>query len=178
MRQDDRRSTSAKRTYGPQSIGSLIGGSIDEVARKRGFVRSEILSLWPELVGPEIAPGSLPGEISWPKRRRYGAESGREAQDGTLLVYADGPTALLITHDTPRILERVNRVFGYPALAHVRVSQKASAAPRPRRQSLPIITLEDELAINRRLKGIEDEELRSALERLGRNVAASNKGRR
>lgn len=155
----------------PIAVGDLIGDLLSESARKRGFARTEILTLWQELVGPEIAAGSQPAELKW-ARRQFGRhpESG-----GTLLIYADGPTALLINHDTPRILERINRLFGYEAVTKIRVSQRAIAARQPQRRKVPIITLEDELRISKAIAGISDERLRSSLERFGRNVAANNK---
>lgn len=162
---------SAKPYRQAQAVGDFLGGLISETARKRGFARTEILTLWADLVGPEIAAGSQPAELKWP-RARLGAGS---QNGGTLHIHADGPTALLITHDTPRILERINQLFGYEAVTKIRVSQRALALRQPVRRRVPIITLEDEVRISKAVAGISDERLRTSLERFGRHVAAKNK---
>ena len=151
------------------AVGDLVGDLISESARKRGFARTEILTLWPQLVGPDIALGSQPAELKW-VRRGAGLASG-----GTLHIHADGPTALLINHDTPRILERINQLFGYEAVSKLRVSQRAIRVAQPQRKRVPIISLDDELRISKAVSGVTNERLRTALERFGRNVAANNK---
>lgn len=162
---------SAKPSRKAQAVGDFLGGLIAETARKRGFARTEIVTLWADLVGPEIAAGSQPAELKWP-RARLGT---RQESGGTLFIHADGPTALLINHDTPRLLERINQLFGYEAVTKIRVRQRALRVRGPVRRRVPIITLEDEARISQALAGISDERLRASLERFGRHVAAKNK---
>ena len=38
-----------------KAIGSLIGGTLDPVLKKRGLLKVELLNWWPDIVGEELA---------------------------------------------------------------------------------------------------------------------------
>lgn len=154
----------------PRPIADLVGRAIDPVCRRRGFASSELLTLWPELVGQEVAEGSRPEKLLWPRRR---GEAG-EGEPATLLVAADGPTALVLTHAGPQIVERLNAFLGWRAIARIRVEQNFRPAPPPprRRDHRPLAPAET-AAVAERVGGIADGALRQAVERLGRAVLSA-----
>ena len=75
---------------------------------------------------------------------------------------ASGAGALLLQHETPRIIDRVNTFYGYGAIVSLKVVQghieRDGQEPSQMRQTLPE-SIENELREN--LKAIEDEKLRN-----------------
>ncbi|MCC6890042.1 MAG: DUF721 domain-containing protein [Hyphomicrobiales bacterium] len=144
-------------------LSDILRGTIREVFAKQGFAATELVTRWPEIVGAEIAAHCEPEKIQWP--RPYESET---CPPGTLVLRVEGPTAVEIQHLSGLILERVNRFFGWQAVADLRLRQ----APLGRRTK-PQPPTADEAgasAIAATLPEIGDEKLRAALARLGAAV--------
>ncbi len=137
-----------------------IGGT---AFRKFGFVQSSIVSRWKEIVGDRYARVSAPESIRFPQGKR---------EEGTLNVTVSGAHAPMMQHVAPVILERVNRFFGYAAVAKVviRQGEMAKARPAPIRPT-PSLTPVD---LGDSLRTVGDPELRAVLESLARGVAAND----
>jgi hypothetical protein len=136
-----------------------VGGA---AFRRFGFVQSSIISRWPEIVGERFAAASAPESIRFPQGKRA---------DGTLTLAVSGAQAPMMQHVLPDIIERVNRFFGYAAVARVALRQgsvtpKRIASPRPELVPLPV-------ELGDSLRAIADPELRAVLESLARGVATS-----
>ena len=82
--------------------------------RRFGFVQSSIVSRWREIVGERYAAVSAPESIRFPPGKR---------SDGVLHLLVEGAHAPMMQHVAPVIMERVNRFFGYPAVARVQFRQ-------------------------------------------------------
>jgi hypothetical protein len=143
--------------------GELVG-EIGGVAFKRfGFVQGAVVSRWSEIVGERYAKVSLPESIRFPAGGR---------RNGTLTLLVEGAHAPLMQHLGPMIIERVNRFFGYEAVAKLayrqgRVPEKAA---RPRRtEPAPVPT-----ELGEGLRAITDPELRACLESLAGQIAATS----
>ena len=146
----------------PRALADIARKTLGDAFAKQGFASVELVTRWPEIVGPEIAAHSQPEKIQWP---RTPAE--REARvPGTLWLRVEGPAAVEIQHLAGVIAERVNQFFGWRAVADIRLRQAPLARPRPRtRRPAP-----DPAAMARiaaALNEIKDEKLRDALARLG-----------
>lgn len=146
-----------------RSAGELVG-EVGGLAFKRfGFVQSSIVSRWPEIVGPRYAKVSSPESIRFPHGRKSG---------GILTLLVQGAHAPLMQHLAPLIIERVNRFFGYQAIATVGYRQGAplpqlKAPKRPQLRPVP-------REIGEGLREIADPELRACLESLAASLAGSN----
>jgi hypothetical protein len=53
-----------------KSVAELIGGSLDPLVRKRGLARAELISWWPDIVGPVYAGRTVPERIKVGARRQ------------------------------------------------------------------------------------------------------------
>ena len=151
------------RSCRPRAAGELVGDVGGQSFKRFGFIQSSIVSRWPEIVGERYAKVSCPESIRFPTGRKAG---------GALTLLVDGAHAPLIQHLTPMIVERVNRFFGYAAINRIVFRQgKPPAAPaRPERPQL--CTMPKELGEG--LREIADPELRSCLESLAAQIAASS----
>lgn len=130
--------------------------------RRFGFVQSSVVSRWREIVGERYAHASIPESIRFPQGKR---------QDGTLTLLVQGAHAPMMSHVTGVIVERVNRFFGYSAVAKV-VIRQGNVPKRPARVvPLELVALPVELGQS--LKTIADPELKAVLESLARGVATA-----
>src|SRR3546814_17277633 len=76
-----------------------------------------------EIVGARYAGVSAPESLRFPHGERSG---------GTLTLVVRGAHAAMMQHITPEIVERVNRFFGYGAVARVTIRQGEVAVAKPR----------------------------------------------
>lgn len=145
---------------------------LDKVAGRHGFAEPDVLLRWGEIVGEALAPTCRPVRVSY----------GQRGLGATLVLRTDGARAPEVEHLAPRIIERVNQFYGYRAVARIRITQSgqapgfaearaAFAAP----PSDPSGADADRAAAL--TEGIEDNELRAALTRLGANVLARSRAR-
>ncbi len=130
--------------------------------RKFGFVQHAIVSRWGEIVGERYARVSVPESIRFPQGKRA---------EGVLSLVVGGAHAPMMQHIAPEIIERVNRFFGYAAVARVAIRQgevKRIAKAAPPASLAPLSE-----AMGDSLRGIADPELKAVLESLAAGVAAA-----
>ncbi len=130
--------------------------------RRFGFVQSSVVTRWPEIVGARHAQVCMPEAIRFPPG---------EKSDGILQLVVLPAHAPLIQHVIPEIIERVNRFFGYKAVARVKLRQGTVKPPhaegaRAAPPSLKPIPME----LGDSLRDIGDPELRTVLESLARSL--------
>ena len=156
----------------PRSIAELMPDIGRTAFRRFGFVQSSVVTRWPEIVGPTHAKVCAPEAIRFPPG---------EKSDGILQLTVAPAHAPLIQHVIPEIIERVNRFFGYKAVARVKLRQGAVKAPYAQRgagktgsppPSLKPIPME----LGESLRDIGDPELRTVLESLARSLGAQEEG--
>ncbi len=152
----------APRANRSRSVAELLPSVGGAAFRRFGFVQSSIVSRWAEIVGEKLAGASQPESIRFPHGKK---------QDGVLTLVARGAHAPMLQHITPEIMERVNRFFGYAAVARVTIRQGEIAAKEPRRAPPSLRPLPADMGDG--LKTIADPELRAVLESLAAGVAAS-----
>jgi len=166
-----------KKTVKPKAYQRPRGGPAKPVAelvpqigraafRRFGFVQSSVVTRWPEIVGDRHAQVCMPEAIRFPPG---------EKTDGILQLVVLPAHAPLIQHVIPEIMERVNRFFGYKAVARVKLRQGAVKPPkgigaaggsRTAPPSLKPIPME----LGESLRDIGDPELRAVLESLARSL--------
>lgn len=147
----------------PKALGVAVERVTKPLFGKRGLADGAVIRHWPAIVGPEFARFTAPEKLVFPNRERAG---------GTLhLRVASGSAATLIQHQEPAIVERINGFFGYRAVARLALRQGPlpTEPPRPVERD-PTLPEDEEQALSASLSTIEDEELRAALQSLGRLV--------
>ena len=134
--------------------------------RRFGFVQSSVVSRWPEIVGAKHARVCSPESIRFPPG---------EKRDGILQLVVVPAHAPLVQMVIPEIVSRVNRFFGYSAVARVKLRQGEVQAPKveanARRAPPSLRPIPMELGDS--LRDIGDPELRTVLESLARSLGAS-----
>ena len=153
------------RRNGFARAGDAARALIRPALSKRGFGESRILTEWESVAGADLAGLCRPLRVSFAAREGYG---------GTLVLGVLGARALEAQHRTPQIIERVNAHYGYRAISRIRLEQlgpEAFATAR-RATSLPQPCPEVLAELADQVSPVRDEGLKTALEALGRNIAA------
>lgn len=160
-----------RRGRGFERTASLLQTRIREASESRGYVGAKLLAHWAEIVGPEIASRARPVKVGY---------SGK-GLGATLTLLTTGPHAPVIEMQRERIREKVNAVYGFGAIARVRVTQTAPegfADGQALFDPAPVEALSEptdgDRARDGRAReiaaGVEDAGLREALEALARHV--------
>ncbi len=149
-----------KRRNRVSRLGEALGGVLDPVFSKRGFASREIMTNW-AVIAPSIYKDvTFPDKLQW--RRNAGDEG------GTLFLRCAEGQRLAVSHDADLIAGSVNRYFGYVLVQSVKLSAEPftpRSAPRGEAPAEP--DAETQAEIDAQLKELPDEELKSALKRLG-----------
>jgi hypothetical protein len=167
----DTRGKSPKRYERPRggqarSISELMPEIGRTAFRRFGFVQSSVVTRWSEIVGPRHARVCAPESIRFPPGEKSG---------GILQLVVVPAHAPIIQHVIPEIVERVNRFFGYNAVAKVKLRQgevKAPAAAEPAKAPPSLKPVPVELGDS--LRDIGDPELRAVLESLARSLGSQD----
>lgn len=155
-------------TKGFARTATLLTGKIRKATESRGFAQSRLLTNWSEVVGEDAAAISRPVEVSY----------GRGGMGATLTLLTTGANAPLLEMQKEQLRTRVNAVYGYNAIARVRVTQTAATgfaegrvafehAPK-KKTNTPDPALRAQATQS--AAHIGDEGLRDALARLGENI--------
>ncbi|MBA3667700.1 MAG: DUF721 domain-containing protein [Sphingomonas sp.] len=154
--------TDAPRRGHARSAGDLVADIAGVSFKRFGFVQSAVVSRWAEIVGERYAKVSTPESIRFPGGKKSG---------GTLTLSVEGAHAPLIQHLAPLITERVNRFFGYEAVA--RIAFRQGRAPKDAAQPIRRVPAPVPRELGEGLRRIADPELRLCLESLAASLAGS-----
>jgi hypothetical protein len=152
-----RRKPGPRRGFAP--LARAAAPALGAAGAKRGIAERRLFTEWRALAGEELSRLCRPVKMVWRVR----------GEPATLVVSADGPAAVEAAHLADRIAERVNAVYGWKAVARVKVTQTGQApaafAATPPTPPTPV-----DAAALARISGVADEGLRVALARLGENI--------
>lgn len=154
----------APRANRARAVSDLVPDVGRAAFRRFGFVQSSIVSRWREIVGDRYAAVSSPESIRFPPGKR---------SDGVLNLIVEGAHAPMMQHVAPVIVDRVNRFFGYQAVARVAFRQGLVQVARERARTAPASLRPIPAELGDSLREVADPELRACLESLARGVAAT-----
>lgn len=159
---DSPRPRDATRTgRGARAVAELVPAVGDKAFRRFGFIQNAVVARWAEIVGEQYARYSTPEAISFPVGKKAG---------GTLKVLVTGSFAPMLKHVEPQVIERINRFFGYAAVA--RLALRHGDLPTVQRRVMPVarpLAAETEST----LRAVADPDLRATLESLARALSAT-----
>jgi hypothetical protein len=149
-----------------ESLNKHFAALTRSVFERHGFAGSQLAGQWPEIAGKDVAAIAKPGQIKWP---RSAQGSGRN-QGGTLVLLAQAGRALEVHYQTPAIIERLNRFFGYTAISAIKVIQTPDQ-PAPIKPPKRLPTVAAKAAWSQRLGAIGDDDLKNSLARLAEQIS-------
>ena len=161
-------------TKGFKRTASLLTGQIRAASESRGFAQSRLLTDWAEVAGADVAAVSRPVEVSY----------GRGGMGATLTLLTTGAQAPMLEMQKDQLREKVNAVYGYNAIARIRITQTAATgfaegqvafAPAPKDTVPSAPAPEMHQAASVVVAPVANDGLRAALERLGANILSREK---
>ncbi|NDW00776.1 DUF721 domain-containing protein [Salipiger sp. PrR002] len=160
-------------TYGFAKTSGLLNAQIRKASESRGFAQSRLLTHWEEIVGADVAAIARPVEVSY----------GRKAFGATLTLLTTGANAPLLEMQKEQLRDKVNALYGYNAIARIRITQTAStgfaegrvAFGHAQKVEKPEPSPEIKAEAHKVAGDIHDDGLRQALERLAGNVISKSR---
>ena len=153
----------------PPAAGRALVKALKTLEARFGQGADALKARWREIVGVELARRTEPTKLVKP----------RTGGGATLELRVEGPSAAIIQHRAPDILDRVNLFLGRGAVAKLRIVQGplrgvakrgGPALASARRRLKPPLDAAAEQALAARLEGFPEGRLKAALTRLGREV--------
>lgn len=160
-----------KRHSFARPLADLIGATLDPLMARQGFGAADVILNWEDIAGERLAAVTEPLRMQWPTRAPLRSPDAA-VQPATLVLRVEGAFALEVQHLIPVLCERVNAHLGWRCIGRIALRQgPIERKPGPRRVALPI----DAAALREAessARGIENDDLRRALTRLGSRVLA------
>jgi hypothetical protein len=153
----------------PPAAGRALIKTLKALEGRFGQGSDGLKARWREIVGIDLSRRTEPSRL-------IKARSGAGA---TLELRVEGPSAAIIQHRAPDVIERVNLFLGAGAVARLRIVQgplrglakRALPSPAaPRRRFAGPLDAAAEQALAARLEAVPEGRLKAALIRLGREV--------
>ena len=157
-----------------RAVGALVPKVAAAAFERYGFHSAEIMTSWVTIVGGDLARLTRPQAIKWPRgdRTNKGLADDNAGMSGgaTLIVACDPAFALDISYRSEEFADRINRYFGYRAVARIKLQQiPGTAAAAEDKGGGPRSTP----CINQTARGADEpKDLSTALAALGRSVGA------
>ena len=150
-----------RRINGVRTLSRLVPEVSRPILSRKGLGAAALLENWQEIVGKEYAAFCAPSRLT-------PARSGGGSKGGVLHVRVAPHAALEIQHETPSIIERINRYLGHDSVTRLKLIQDTPQAAMPKRRprARPLDAGETAL-LEQKTAEIEDPDLRAALGRLG-----------
>ncbi|MEO9649533.1 MAG: DciA family protein [Roseobacter sp.] len=156
-------------TKGFARTSSLLTQRIRAASESRGFAQSRLLTQWAEIAGEMISTVSRPVDVSY----------GRGGMGATLTLLTTGSNAPVLEMEKEKLRARVNAVYGYNAIARIRITQTAptgfsdgqvdfrhAKGSKPVERTDPVLRQKAEDFT----EPVADDSLRRALAQLGENI--------
>lgn len=160
----------AARRRGARPLADIIGAALAPACRKRGFTTVDLVAHWPDIIGGVYAGTTQPDKLAWPRLPK-GVES-ETSEPATLTLRCAPSVALRLQHELPVVMERINMFFGWKAVGRIKLLQTPLRRPAPHARPRPGPLLPADAArVTATCAPIADDDLRAAVERLGRAVA-------
>jgi hypothetical protein len=156
-----------RRGGGLRRLPEVLGKVLDPASRRRGLAEARVLTDWPSIVGEVLAARCQPVKLT----------AGGRSDGGVLHVHVAGSAALELQHSEPQLLERINRYFGYVAVARLRLIRAPLALPRrtPAAAAPPLDPAE-RAEVEAVVQPVADAALRAALAGLGATLKRQRSG--
>jgi hypothetical protein len=139
----------------PEVAGKALG--------KKGLGYGKLVTDWKMIVGADLGDVTAPVKLAFPRGERT---------DATLTIEIVPARAIEVQHSMPQLIERVNSVFGYKAVARIKLVQRPPTRAAPMANLRPLSPVEEKQLVEL-TEIVPEGELRAALESLGRAVQAS-----
>lgn len=160
---------------GAFQIAEVANRLVDPVLARKAGINTALIGSWDEIAGADFAECTRPEKISWPRRNNDLASESGGMEPGVLTIACEGSRALFLTHAQGELIQRINGFFGYPAIRQIRIVQKPVTPMHKYRRKPRALTASENAHLKTLTGEIENENLKAALDKLGRAVIGSKR---
>lgn len=162
----------ARRMRGFETASVLVRDPIRAAGEARGFAVTRLLTHWADVAGEDLARITRPVKIGY----------SRDGLGATLTLLVASAHAPLVQMQLPRLVEKVNAIYGYAAISRIALTQtaptgfaegQAEFAPAPKPPDEPDPATRARAADT--AAPITDPGFRAALEALAQNIFTRRK---
>ena len=104
----------AYKSRGFIQTGGLLKAKIRAATETRGFAETRLLTNWKDIAGPATASICRPVKVSY----------GKQGFGATLTLLTTGANAPVLQMQLPKILSKVNSIYGYNAISKIKSNLK------------------------------------------------------
>ncbi|GHC71614.1 DUF721 domain-containing protein [Limoniibacter endophyticus] len=159
-----------ERRSNPVAVADLATSILDPLLRKRAGMSVALVQSWEEIVGPRLSKSSRPEKIVWARRRH----PDDPFEPSLLVIACEGIAALHIQHETREVISRVNAFMGFNAIGRIRIVQKPLIHyTQKKKPEMRPLQRDEKQKVEALCAGIENDDLRASLERLGQTIKAA-----
>ena len=150
--------------------GGLLKAKIRAATETRGFAETRLLTNWKDIAGPATASICRPVKVSY----------GKQGFGATLTLLTTGANAPVLQMQLPKILLKVNSIYGYNAINKIKITQtspidfKDNFEDLEDRENRKVLSEKQIINAETSVKNVSDINLKDALSRLGKNIIIRN----
>lgn len=153
-------------------LAELLEPFLQPIMAAQGFASVDLVTGWPDIIGPPLEAYTQPVKLEWPRRPRQseaGLEGGRAA---TLVLRVESAFALEVQHLVPVLIERINARYGWRCVD--RIVLKQGPVVHKKNPPPPLAPTEEmRRRAENRVGEVADQGLREALVRFGAGVLSA-----
>ena len=158
----------------PRVLSQVVKGISDPIFGKKSTMYARIVTNWSKIVGKDTAAYALPLELKFSKSAK------EKHNTATLKIGVNSARAQDIVMQKDLLIEKINQFMGFSAIKDIQITHQSQNLVEKTKKSLPKVKnlrLNDteEKALAQTLGNIENDELKSALDRLGHAVYSRQK---
>ena len=130
-----------------------------------------IVNAWSDIVGQDLASKAQPVKINYRKPAKKG-----DKPKASLDIAVSSADATLLHYQKDLILERINQIFGEQWITGIRFVQVPANFEPPKKQKVrKPLTSDEKNTLSGLLLDVEDEDIKTRLEKLGTAVLEESK---
>lgn len=157
---------------GLNSVATVSLPLLRQLMHKKGMVMADIVAMWKQIVGDEIAQYTFPEKIDFPR--------GERCKGVLRMKVPSGAFAVELKHREKYLIERINTFFGYEAIKEIKIIQDVGIFKMVKIESnqpmvqKTLVSKEEQNYITQVTGEITNVKLREKLRKLGEAVFSRN----
>ncbi len=159
---------SKKKRNSSRLLGDLVFDAMEPTLKKRGFATRDILKYWPQIAPEPYNRVSIPSRLNWAKNDNI--------EGATLYLRCERAYQTTLSYESENICAAINRYFGYFLVGKIKLSPEPFIAGSDKKNKIQIeLSKQEQKKIDNLTSKIKNEELKKALQKLGRELTRKRK---
>ncbi len=161
----------------PRLLGALMPALTKDIFGAKNQLFGKMIAAWPQIAGAEMAALTVPLDLKFQRSPKNADKKNPGNAKAVLHLAVQSAYALELSYQKTLLIERLNMFFGYAAISDIKIVQHSEVmnnkftTPPPRRPLSP----EETTKLGDMVAGIQEKDLQTALENLGKAIISRQK---